>query len=88
MKKFFLAVAILFSHNAYAWDGYDYDKGGYVEIDSGNLVRGGEKIEFYDYDAGEYRYGTVENIDSSYGSSAKVEIYDHTSGEYRTFDME
>ena len=34
---------------SFAWDGYDYDSGSYVEIDKGNLVRSGEEIEYYDY---------------------------------------
>jgi hypothetical protein len=72
---------------AFAWDGYDYESGGYVEIEKGNLVRPGEEIEYYDYGSGEYKYGDVESIDS-YGSSVDVEIYDQESGEYRTFEMD
>lgn len=70
-----------------AWDGYDYETGNYIEIESGNLVREGREIEYYDYESGEYKYGDVESIDS-YGGTTEIEVYDHDSGEYRTFDME
>ena len=70
-----------------AWSGYDYSTGSYIEIESGNLVRTGNEIEFYDYATGSYHYGTVENF-SSYGGSVELEIYDYDSGEYRYFDMD
>lgn len=89
MKKVIISLLVIlllpsFSH---AWDGYDYETGNYVEIDKGNLVREGEEIEYYDYESGEYRYGEVQDIQSS-GSGAEVEVYDYESGEYRTFEME
>ena len=73
--------------SANAWDGYDYEKGTYVEIDKGNLVREGETIEIYDYEDGEYNDVEVENIDN-YGSTVEVEVYDSETGETRTLDME
>ena len=82
-----LIFFISFSSISYAWDGYDYESGSYVEVEKGNLVREGEEIEYYDYDSGEYRTGDVESIESS-GSGAEVEVYDHESGEYRTFEMD
>ena len=80
----FLSIA---APAAWAWDGYDYESGNYVEIEKGNLVRPGEEIEFYDYDSGEYRYGDIESITDS-GYSVEVEVYDQESGEYRTFEMD
>ena len=85
-------VAIIFSTTLLsfpllAWEGYDYESGSYIEIESGNLVREGEEIEYYDDASGEYHYGDVESIESN-GSGADVEIYDPESGEYRTFEME
>ena len=44
-------------------------------------------LSSYDYESGEYRYGEVQDIESS-GSGAEVEVYDYESGEYRTFEME
>ena len=67
---------ILLSGPVLPWDGRDYESGSAVEIEKGNLVRAGEEIEFYDYEAGEYRNGDVESIESS-GSGAILEIYDH-----------
>ncbi len=87
MKQILIAGLLLVATSSYAWDGYDYDKGSYVEIEKGNLVRHGEEIEYYDYDSGEYKYGYVESIES-YGSSVEVEIYDSDTGEYRTFEMD
>lgn len=88
MKKIFyiLYFACIFS-TGYAWDGYDYDSGSYIEIEKGNLVREGVDIEYYDYGSGEYRYGTVESINGE-RRSVELEIYDYESGEYRIFDME
>lgn len=87
MKITAALLATFLSLPVLAWDGYDYESGDYVEIESGNLVRSGETIEFYDYDSGEYRSADVESI-SRFGSSVEVEVYDHDSGEYRTLEME
>ncbi|MFD9899697.1 DUF5334 family protein [Mesorhizobium sp. NPDC059054] len=78
---------LLFPLNAFAWDGVDTSTGNSVEIEKGNLVRTGRDIEIYDYDAGEYRDVTVEDI-SRHGSTVEVEVYDNESGEYRTLEMD
>jgi hypothetical protein len=80
-------VAALLSTPAFAWDGTDANTGGSVEIGNGNLVREGSDIEVYDYEAGDYRDVTVEDI-NRYGSNVELEVYDNESGEYRTFEME
>lgn len=86
--KAFLVIEFLFSAvPAFAWDGYDYEKGSYVEIEKGNLVRSGEEIEIYDYSDGEYKTVEVESITGS-RSGAEVEVYDHETGEHRTLDMD
>jgi hypothetical protein len=85
MKKIFLFIFIGISLNA--WDGYDYDKSSYVEIDSGNLVRSGNDIEIYDYGSGEYKDVEVQSVES-YGGSTEVEVYDYNTGEYRTLEMD
>ena len=71
----------------FAWDGYDYEKGSYIEIGKGNLVRSGKDIEIYDYGTGEYKDVEVESIERS-GNSVEVKVYDSSTGEYRTFEME
>lgn len=70
-----------------AWSGYDYEKGDFVEIDKGNLVRSGNDIEFYDYSDGSYHNADVESIYRS-GSTVDVEVYDQDNGEYRTLEMD
>ena len=90
MRKIqFLALIIfLISPNVVSsWEGYDYEKGRYIEIDKGNLVRPGNDIEIYDYGTGEYKDVEVESI-HRYGHSAEVEVYDRSTGEYRTFEMD
>jgi pyruvate/2-oxoglutarate/acetoin dehydrogenase E1 component len=87
MKKILLLILLLSSSRIFAWDGYDYEKGTYVEIDKGNLVRAGKDIEIYDYSTGQYKDVEVQSIRGS-GSSTEVEIYDYSTGEFRTLDME
>ena len=76
-----------FINIAYAWDGYDYESGSYIEINKGNLVRPGRDIEIYDYSSGEYKDVEVQSI-TGYGSSKELEVYDYDTGEYRTFEMD
>ncbi len=69
-----------------AWDGYDWNKGKYVEIEKGNLVREGETIDFYEYGRG---YGSmdIDSVESS-GSHVEIEGTDNETGETRTFEMD
>ena len=86
--KYLLLVATLLAPITQAWDGYDYESGGAVEIESGNLVRAGEEIEIYDYATGEYTDVEVESVTASSSGGAEVETYDYQTGEYRTLDMD
>lgn len=85
MIKLLLSIIMLLIIPAFvlAWEGYDYKKGSYIEIERGNLVREGETIEIYDYSNGTYKDVDVESVDSD-----EVEVYDSEKGEYRTFEME
>ncbi len=87
MKLNLFVLFVLISSTAFAWDGYDYEKEAYVEIDKGNLVRSGNDIEIYDYSTGEYKDVEVQDIHDS-GSTVEVEVYDYETGEYRTLEME
>ena len=69
------------------WNGYDWERGSYVDIQDGSLVRPGNDIEIYDWSSGEYRDVEVESI-NSYGGGTEVEVYDWESGEYQTLDMD
>ena len=85
MKKY-LFLFLMIPAASFSWDGYDYDKGTFIEIDNGNLVRDGETIEIYDYNDG-YKDVEVESI-NRYGNNVEVEVYDYDLGEYRTFEMD
>jgi len=87
MKRVLVIFLLMVSTTSFAWDGYDWDSGSFVDIEKGSLVREGEEIEIYDWGAGEYRDVEVQSIDS-YGSSVEVEVYDPDTGEYRTLDMD
>jgi hypothetical protein len=85
MYKFVIAICILLvsSNLLCAWDGYDYNSGSYIDIES----RDGTQIEFYDYEDGSYHTGEVEDWGWN-GVNNELEVYDHDTGEYRTFDMD
>lgn len=87
MKLISAVLMLILTNLSYAWDGYDYESGSYVEIDKGNLVRPNQDIEIYDYDTGEYKDVEVQSIQGS-GSGVEVEVYDYNTDEYRTLDME
>ena len=81
-----LVIGFLFFTPAVAWDGYDYENGGYVEIEKGNLVRSGQSIEVFDYNTGAYHDVSVESI-NRLGGSVEVEVFDYNTMGYRTFEM-
>jgi hypothetical protein len=87
LKLLYAFVLMLSPLAASAWSGYDSEKGAYVEIDEGNLVRAGQDIEVYDGNTGEYTNVEVQSVIGS-GSGAQVEVYDSSTGEYRTLDMD
>ena len=83
MKKFLLIALCITTLHCFSWDGYDYDRGNYIEIERGNLVRVGNDIEIYDYSTGTYKDVEVQSI-----SNGEIEVYDYDTDEYRTFDMD
>jgi len=87
MKNIAIVILSLTPITGFAWDGYDYEKGSYVTIEKGNLVRTGQDIEVYDYGTGEYKDVEVQSIRGS-GSGTEIEVYDRDTGENRTFEME
>ena len=87
MIKLLFIVAMLFATPCMAWDGYDYDKGNFIEIEKGNLVRRGRTIEIYDYDDGQYKDVEVESIQRIPGA-VEIEVVDPETGENRTFEMD
>lgn len=88
MKKFFaLLFLLVFVLPSFSWDGYDWDKNTYVEIEKGNLVRRGREIEVYDYSTGQYKHYEVDNIRSR-TNHVDLDVYDSETGEYRQFEMD
>jgi len=86
MIKLLVIAVMLFATPCLAWDGYDYDKGNFIEIEKGNLVRRGRIIEIYDYDDGQYRYVVVERIQRIPGAVV-LEVFDPETGKNRIFEM-
>ncbi len=72
---------------SFAWDGFDYEAGNFVEIEKGNLVRSGRDIEIYDYNTGEYHDVHVNDIDR-HGSTVELDVYDYNTGHDRTLEMD
>ena len=87
MIKLLFIAAMLFATPCMAWNGYDYDKGNFIEIEKGNLVRRGRTIEIYDYDGGQYKDVEVESIQRIPGA-VEIEVFDPESGENRIFEMD
>lgn len=83
MKALVLALVLL-AAPAFAWDGYDWKNGSFVDVEKGNRVRPGRDIEYFDYGAGRYRTGEVESVDRR----GNLEVRDGETGELREFDMD
>lgn len=70
----------------YAWEGYDYTSRSSIEIESGNLVREGLIIEFYDSADGNYHTGKVIFLDEDF-NGASLTIEDYNQKKTRIFKM-
>ena len=80
-------IFFLFSFSpSFSWEGYDYNKGAYIEIEKGNLVRDGETIEFYEYGEG-YKTLNVDSIEKN-GSYVYIIGTDSETSEEREFEMD
>ena len=87
MKNFYIIlILVIYSVPVKAWDGYDWDKGVYIEIEEGELVRDGETIDFYDYSSG-YRTLDIDSIEE-HGNIVEIEGTDQETGETRIFEMD
>ena len=80
-------IAFLKVSDCLAWTGYDRNNGVEIEISSGNLVREGETIKFYDWDQEEDRNAEVRSVDYLF-SATRLEIYDYVERKVRVFDMD
>ena len=63
MKKtmIFLLIALFSIVHLNAWDGYSYEKGSYIDVDSYDHQGQGEgDVEYYDYSDGQYHTGYLD----------------------------
>jgi hypothetical protein len=87
IKAMILVVAfvVIFATQGYCWDGYDYETGDYIDIET----RDNTEIEFYDYNDGAYHTGEIQDWGYYYGTKTNdLEVYDYDTEEIRYFDME
>ncbi len=78
---------ILLTNECIAWTGYDLADGSEIEISSGNLVREGEEIKFYDWSGEEDRKAEVRSVDYLF-SNTRLEVYDYVEQKQRVFNMD
>ena len=90
--KIILLAGTIFLHgiNARAesstWDGYDYDNKTEVEIGSGNLVREGSMIQFYESKSDNYHTARVLFVEDIAGGT-RVQVLDLDTRKERTLTM-
>ncbi|NBV06455.1 MAG: hypothetical protein EBS06_04375 [Proteobacteria bacterium] len=83
-----LIIFLTFSKSLFAWDGIDIKKNSTITIETGNLVREGSIIDFYDSADGNYHTGKVITMNSvSRGSEILIEDFTNNHQE-RNFLME
>jgi hypothetical protein len=82
-----LILLLSFTNHSFAWDGYDRATSGEIEIGSGNLVREGETIRFYDWEKEENHRGEINSVEYKF-HGVTIEIYDLDEKKDRTFEMQ
>jgi hypothetical protein len=82
-----LLLFVFISSKAFCWEGYDYESDSEIEIESGNLVREGELIKFYDWRSEDYHRGEVNSVENRFNGT-RLEIYDLELQKERIFDMQ
>jgi hypothetical protein len=70
-----------------AWSGYDYDNKTEIEIETGNLVREGLTIQFYNSKDDKYHAGKVMYMESVAGGT-RIQIEDLDMKKERIFIMQ
>lgn len=82
-------IALIFlTKPALAWSGYDYQAKTEININSGNLVREGLIIEFYDTKLDEYHNGQILMMEETSSGSTTLRIKDfNLNNKERVFVM-
>ena len=90
MKKFFIITITLLtlaSTNSFAWAGYEENTNISIDIPSGNLVRIGRQIDFFDFSTNNYHPAEVIFVDDIF-SGTRLELKDLETNKKRIFYME
>ena len=80
-------IFYLSSHSAFAWSGFDYENQTSIDISSGNLVREGNIIDFYQQKTNELLSAKVLNI-SYFGNSTELTLQDINTNQKRVVMMQ
>lgn len=84
-----IVLIFIFPLSAFAWDGFDYETGNYIEVDDSDIpmIVSGAVIQIYDNEDSDYH--TVEIISvTKIRDNTNIEAFDQDADEYRTFEME
>jgi hypothetical protein len=77
-----ILAIFLMSIYAFSWEGYSYEKGAYIDVETYDHRGTGEgAIEYYDYSDGEYKSGYLDMYPGGTGT-----ITDDETGE--SFEVE
>jgi hypothetical protein len=89
LKRIIMIICMIISfevRESLAWTGYDSVDGSEIEIGSGNLVREGQQIRFYDWENEEDRRAEVIDVEYLFNRT-RLEIYDYVDQKNRIFQM-
>jgi len=76
-----ILVALLLPLACFAWEGFDYESGHYINI----YKKKGKEIRFYDYSDGKDHRGEI--LGSGYDGHS-LGVFDYETATIRLFDME
>lgn len=83
----FSAIFLSSLSHSYSWSGYDYENKTEIEISTGNLVREGLTIQFYNSKDDKFHSGKVMYMESVPGGT-RIQINDSDSKQERIFIMQ
>lgn len=89
MICFAAAFMIAIPLSGFAWDGFDYETGNYIEIDDADIpvIAPGALTQIFDYEDSEYHPVEIIAVEKASGETV-IEVFDQDMNEFRTFEME
>ena len=83
------ALMIALPLSGFAWDGFDYETGNYIEIDDADIpvIAPGALMQIFDNEDSEYHPVEIIAVENASGETG-IEVFDHDMNEFRTFEME